>query len=132
MVGFFKKSPQQIERKKAILRKKELKKLVKDKKYDQVLKVGSEILEKIPEENDVLFIMGGIYYMKNKHKTAVQFFDRALRMTSYDPEILILKANSLFKLGKIEESILCCKKIQEFDPKNNEVKKLLDKINSIN
>lgn len=131
LVGFFKKSPQQIERKKAILRKKELKKLVKEKKYDKVLKVGTEILEKIPEENDVLFIMGGIYYMKNRYKTAIEFFDRALKMTSYDPEILILKANSLLKIGKLEEAILCCKKIQEFDPKNIAVTKLLEKINSM-
>lgn len=131
MVGLFKKSPQQIERKKAILRKKELKKLVKEKKYDKVIKLGTEILETIPEENDTLFILGGIYYMKNKHKIALKYFDRALRMTSYDPEILLLKANSLFNLSRFEESIACCNKIKETDPKNKDVIELLAKINAI-
>ena len=130
MVGFFKKSPEQIERKKALLRKKELKKLVKEKKYDKVISVGNEILKKIPHDLDVLFIIGGIYYMKNKHKTAISYFDQVLEISEYDPEILLLKANSLFKLGQVEQSRKCCEKIKEIDPKNKAVAELLLKINS--
>ena len=53
MVGLFSKNSKvkQISQK-----KKELRKFVKQKQYDAALKLGSEILQKIPEENDVLFI----------------------------------------------------------------------------
>ena len=45
---------------------KELRKMIKEKKYEQALKVGTEYLQKVPENNDVLFIVGSLYYMKKK------------------------------------------------------------------
>lgn len=109
-------------------RKKELKKLIKQKQYESALTVGNEILEKNPYDQDVLFILGGIYYMKNKLKTAISYFDRSLEIAEFDTELLLLKANAHFRLGEIKQSKECCEKIQEIDSKNKGVKELLEKI----
>ncbi|MGQ0376300.1 MAG: tetratricopeptide repeat protein [Nitrososphaerota archaeon] len=127
MTGLFRKS---IEQKEIIKRKKELKNLVKAKQYDKVLQIGSELLEKRPDDLDVLFIIGSIHYMRGKYKTSISYFDKILDISSYDPETLLLKANALFELGQYNEAIKCCNKIQEIDPKNKAVLELLSKINT--
>lgn len=127
MVGLFGKTP---EIKQISQKKKELRKLVKQKQYDAALKIGSEILQKIPEENDVLFIVGGIYYMKNQYKTAISYFDKSLKIATFDTEVLLLKANSHYHLGENKQAIQCCTKIKEIDPKNKAVSELLSKIES--
>ncbi len=127
MTGLFGRSKSPLE-KKVKERKKELRKLVKQKQYEKALKVSNEILEKNPHEQDVLFIVGGIYYMKNKLKTAISHFDRSLEIAQFDTELLLLKANAHFRLGELSQAKQCCEKIQEIDSKNKAVKELLDKI----
>ena len=127
MTGLFGRSKSPLE-KKVKERKKELRKLVKQKQYEKALKVGNEILEKNPHEQDILFIVGGIYYMKNKLKTAISHFDRSLEIALFDTELLLLKANAHFRLGELSQAKQCCEKIQEIDPKNKAVKELLEKI----
>lgn len=127
MVGLFSKNS---ELKQISQKKKELRKLVKQKQYDAALKIGSEILQKIPEENDVLFIVGGIYYMKNQYKTALSYFEKSLKIATFDTEVLLLKANSHYHLGENKQAIQCCTKIKEIDPKNKAVSELLSKIES--
>ncbi len=109
-------------------KKSELKKLVKEKKYSEVQKVGLEILGKNPDDLDVLFVLGGLYYMNKKFSKAIFYFDKVLEISSYDPETLLLKANSHFKLGENKKAISCCEKIKEIDPKNKGVLELLEKI----
>ena len=127
--GLFGKNPKNSEIKPS-QKKKELRKLVKQKQYDAALKIGSEILQKIPQENDVLFIVGGIYYMKNKYRSAISYFEKALEIGTYDTDVLILKANSHYHLGEHKQAIQCCEKIKEIDPKNKAVSELLSKIES--
>ena len=130
MVGLFGKNSKNSEIKQTSQKKKELRKLVKQKQYDTALKTGSEILQKIPEENDVLFIVGGIHYMKNQYKTAISYFDKSLKIATFDIEVLLLKANSHYHLGEHKQAIQCCNKIREIDPKNKAVSELLSKIES--
>ena len=127
MVGLFSKNS---EIKQISQKKKELRKLVKQKQYDAALKMGSEILQKIPEENDVLFIVGGIYYIKNNYSSAISYFEKSLEIATFDIEVLILKANSHYYLGEHKQAIQCCNKIKEIDPKNKAVSELLLKIES--
>ena len=131
-MGLFSKKPQDSATKKIKELKKELRKLVKQKKYDQALKVGLKIIQKLPHENDVLFIIGSIYYMQNKHKTAISFFDRSLKIGEYDTHALLLKANSHFTLGEMKKCKSCCEKILEIDPKNKGVKELQEKLKETN
>ena len=127
MVGLFSKNS---EIKQTSQKKKELRKLVKQKQYDAALKMGSEILQKIPEENDVLFIVGGICYLKNNYSSAISYFEKSLEIATFDIEVLILKANSHYYLGEHKQAIQCCNKIKEIDPKNKAVSELLLKIES--
>lgn len=130
MVGLFGLGSKDPEKKNISKKKKELRKLVKGKKYDSALRIGSEILKKNPHENDVLFIIGGIYYMKTKYQTAISYFERALEWATHDVEVLILNANSYFKLGNFKQAMSCCNTIKEIDPKNKAVAELLEKIES--
>ncbi len=128
MTGLFSKGSKNNNTKYLRSKKSELKKLVKEKKYSEVLKTGSEILEKNPDDLDVLFVLGGLYYMNKNFSKAIPYFDKVLETSSFDPEALLLKANSHFKLGQYKKSISCCEKIKEVDPKNKEVLELLEKI----
>ena len=130
MVGLFGFGPKDPEKKAISKKKKELRKLVKEKRYDSALRVGNEILQKNPDENDVLFIVGGIYYMKGKYKTAISYFEKSLKIATFDVEVLILNANAYFKLGNFKQALGCCEKIKEIDPKNKSVSELLEKIDS--
>jgi len=134
LVGVFGKGSKNEKTKYLRSKKSELKKLVKDKKYDKVLNVGSEILEKNPHDLDVLFVLGGLNYMKGKYSKAISFFDRVLEISEFDPEALFLKANSHYKLGQYKKSFISCEKIKEIDPKNKAVSELLAKMpkNSVN
>ncbi len=130
MVGLFSRTPKDPQQKENTRKLKELKKLVKEKKYTDALKSGTEYLEKTPNHHDVLFIVGGIYYMKNNHNTAISYFDKSLEIGSYDIDVLLLKAYSHQKLGENKRAIQCCEKIQEIDPKNKAVSELLEQLNS--
>ena len=128
MTGLFSKGSKNNDSKYLRSKKSEFRKLVKKKKYSEVLKNGSEILEKNPDDLDVLFVLGGLQYMKGKFSESISYFDRVLEVSSFDPEALLLKANSHFKLGQYKKSLECCEKIKEIDPKNKGVFELLEKI----
>ena len=130
MFGLFGKGSKNSGNKEIKNKKKELRKLVKEKKYDSALKSGLELLKKLPHENDVLFIIGSIYYMKKKYPTAISYFDKSLEIGEYDIEALLLKANSHFQLRQFKKATYCCDKIRELDPKNKVVADLLSKIES--
>ena len=129
MVGLFKKIPRDPQLKVNTEKFKKFKKLVKEKKYPEALKLGLDYLEKVPYNHDVLFTLGGIYYLKNQYRKAISFFDRALETGDSDVEVLLLKAYSHQKLQENQLAIDCCKKIQVFDPKNKSVPDLLSKLN---
>lgn len=105
---------------------KEFKKLVKDKKYDRALRLGTQYLLKIPNDHDVLFTVGGIHYLNNRYAKAMPYFERALEISEYDIDVLLLKAYSHQKLGQDKRCIQCCNKITEIDPKNKQVMSLLN------
>ena len=130
LVGLFSKTPEDIAFKKNIEQFKKFKKLVKAKKYPDALKLGLDYLEKVPYNHDVLFTIGGIYYLNNKFRTAISFFDRALETGDSDVEVLLMKAYSHQKLQENNISFDCCKKIQILDPKNKPASNLLAELNS--
>ena len=129
LVGLFSRTPKDPQLKKNAEQFKKFKKLVKEKKYPEALKLGIDYLDKVPNNHDVLFTIGGIYYLKNKFRTAISYFDKSLDIGSYDIDVLLLKAYSHQKLEENQPAINCCKKIQEIDPKNKSVSDLLDKLN---
>jgi tetratricopeptide (TPR) repeat protein len=131
LVGLFGFGSKNTDKKNIIKKKKDLKKLVKEKKYDSALKIGTEILKKNPDENDVLFIMGGIYYLRGKYRTAINYFEKSLQIATHDVEVLILNANSYYRLGNFKQAKSCCDTIKEIDPNNKDVKELMEKIDFV-
>ena len=129
MTGLFSREPKDPQKKKNTQKLKEIKKLVKEKKYAEALKSGTNYLRKVPHNHDVLFTVGGIYYLQNKHKTAISYFEKALEIGTYDVDVLLLKAYSHQKLGENKRAIQCCEKIREIDPKNKSVSNLLEELN---
>ena len=129
MTGLFSRAPKDPQMKKNTQKLKEIKKLVKEKKYAEALKSGRDYLHKMPDNHDVLFTVGGIYYLQNKYKTAISYFEKALEIGTYDVDVLMLKAYSHQKLGENKRAIQCCEKIQEIDPKNKSVSNLLEELN---
>ena len=129
MTGLFSRAPKDPQKKKNTQKLKEIKKLVKEKKYAEALKSGRDYLHKMPHNHDVLFTVGGIYYLQNKYKTAISYFEKALEIGTYDVDVLLLKAYSHQKLGENKRAIQCCEKIQEIDPKNKSVSSLLEELN---
>lgn len=128
MVGLFGLGSKDQNKKNISKKKKELRKLVKEKKYDSALKIGSEILKKVPHENDVLFIMGGIYFTKAKYRSAISYFEKSLEIATHDLEVLISNAEANFRIGNFTKATQCCDVITEIDPKNKFVEALLEKI----
>ncbi len=100
MVGLFSRTPKDPDLKNNIKKYKEFKKLLKEKKYTAALKSGTELLRKVPNHHDALFMVGSIYYLKNKYGTAITFFDRSLEIGEYDIDVLLLKAYSHQKLSE--------------------------------
>ena len=129
MTGLFSRIPKDPQKKKNIQKIKELKKLIKEKKYAAALKLGTDYLQKVPHNHDVLFTVGGIYYLQNKYATAISYFDQALEIGTYDVDVLLLKAYSHQKLAENKRAIQCCEKIREIDPKNKAVSTLLAELN---
>lgn len=125
LVGLFNRTPKDPDLKNNIKKFKEFKKLLKEKKYAEALKSGTELLRKVPNHHDALFMVGSIYYLKNKYGTAITFFDKSLEIGEYDIDVLLLKAYSHQKLSENKRAIQCCEKIKEIDPKNKSVQQLL-------
>ncbi len=128
MTGLFSREPKDPQKKKNVQKLREIKKLVKAKNYEKALKSGTEYLQKVPDNHDILFTVGGIYYLKKKYKTAIHYLDLALEIGTYDVDVLLLKAYSHQKLGDAKHIILCCDKIREIDPKNKAVSNLLGQL----
>jgi tetratricopeptide (TPR) repeat protein len=108
--------------------KRRLKKLVKEGEYKEAVQFGKSLEEKNPNDADLLFIMGGIFYILKDAKTTLNYFDRVLEIIGYDQETLLLKANVHVFLKEFDVAIECCNKVLEVDFENMEAKKILERI----
>lgn len=106
-------------------KRKTLRRLVRQKKYDLALDAAKDILRTIPHDHDVNFIAGGIYHMQRRYSRAIPCFERSLEIGQYDIEVLLLKTDSHDKLGERGYCRACCQKILEIDPKNQAALDLL-------
>ena len=125
MVGLFGRTSKDPNLKTNVKKFKEFKKLLQAKKYDESLDAGLSLLKTAPNHHDALFMVGSIYYLKNKHRVAISYFEKSLDIGEYDVDVLLLKAYSHQKLCENKQAVSCCKKILEIDPKNKPVGELL-------
>jgi len=130
LVGLFRRTSKDSLLKENTKKFKIFKKLLQAKKYDESLKAGAELLKTAPNHHDALFMMGSIYYLKNKYRVTISYLDKSLDIGEYDVDALLLKAYSHQKLEENKKAILCCEKILEIDPENKSVFELLKQLNS--
>ena len=128
MLGLFGKDSNDSKLKEIRNKKKKLRKMIKVKEYDQALKMALNLLEDVPYENDVLFIVGSIYYMRNNYTKSIIYLERSLEIGEYDTEALLLNALAHFKLSQLKKAEMACNKILEIDSKNKHAIDLLSKI----
>ncbi len=108
--------------------KRKLKKLVKEGEYKQAVELGENLLKKNPNDEDLHFMMGSIFYILKDAKPSLYYFNKVLELKKYDSETLLLKANVHVFLKEYDIAIECCKKILGEDPENNEARNLLKQL----
>ena len=108
--------------------KRKLKNLLKEGEFKEAIELGKSLEKKSPNDADLFFIMGSIYYILADAKNALHYLDKAIEIYKYDTETLLLKANTHFVLKEFDKVLDCCEKILEVEPKNKEVKEVLDKL----
>ena len=106
--------------------KNRIKKLVKEGEYKEALELGKSYEEKNPNDPDILFILGSIYYILEDAQRAIHYFDKVLEISEFDTEALLLKANVHLALKENKTVAKCCNKILEVDSKNEQAKKILE------
>lgn len=111
--------------------KRKLRKLVKEGEYKEAVQFGKSLEEKNPNDPDLLFIMGGLFYILKDAKTALNYFDRVLEINGYDEETLLLKANVHVFLKEFNVATDCCNKVLKVDYENMEAKNILKRIQNI-
>jgi tetratricopeptide (TPR) repeat protein len=108
--------------------KRKLKKLVKEGEYKQAVEFGENLIKKNPNDSDLYFMMGSIFYILKDANSSLRYFDKVLELKDYDSETLILKANVHVFLKEYAIAINCCKKILRINPENNEARNLLKQL----
>ena len=112
-------------KKKNIHTLKEIRSLIRHKKYDAALVMGRKYLRQDPGNHDVLFVVGGILYMKKRYVAAISCFEQVLQISRYDPDVLALKAECHHELGQESKARQCWQDILEVDPKNAQARQML-------
>lgn len=108
--------------------KRKLQKLVKEGEYKQAVEFGKSLEKQNPNDPDLLFIMGSIFYILKDPKDALHYFDRVLEINEYDTETLFLKANVHVFLQEYGTAADCCRKVLEVDPESMEARDLLKQL----
>ena len=80
MTGLFKKNP-----------RRRLRKLIKEKKYDEALEYGHEIEKNLEHDPDVAFIIGTVYFIKGDIKNTLAYMNKTLEILKLKILKLILK-----------------------------------------
>ena len=107
--------------------KRKMRKLVDNGDYETALELGHSLEKEKQYQYDeqLLFIIGSIYYILGDADNSLKYLDKSLEISSNDTEALLLKANVHIHLKEKDIAIDCCRKILEIDEENWKVKDLL-------
>jgi len=111
--------------------RRHLRKLVKQKKYDEALEYGHEIEKKLEHDPDIAFIIGTIYYIKGDSEKTIEYMNSVLDIGEFDLDALAIKASVYLNLKNREKVIQCCNKIKELDPKNKSLIEIEEELKKI-
>ena len=111
--------------------RRHLRKLVKQKKYDEALEYGHGIEKKLEHDPDIAFIIGTIYYIKGDSEKSIEYMNSVLEIGEFDLDALAIKASVYLNLKDKEKVIQCCNKIKELDPKNKSLLEIEEELKKI-
>ena len=113
MTGLFKSNP-----------RRKLRKLVKEKKYDEALEYGHEIEKTLVHDPDISFIIGTIYFILGNAEKTIFYMDKTLEIGQYDIDALSIKASVFLNQKNKSGARKCCETIRDIDPKNKALKEI--------
>ena len=111
--------------------RRHLRKLVKQKKYDEALEYGHGIEKKLEHDPDIAFIIGSIYYIKGDSKKTLEYMNKTLEIGIFDLDALAIKASVYLNLKNKDKVIECCDKIKELDTKNKSLIEIEEELKKI-
>ena len=111
--------------------RRHLRKLVKQKKYDEALEYGHGIEKKLEHDPDIAFIIGTIYYIKGDSEKTIEYMNSVLEIGEFDLDALAIKASVYLNLNDKEKVIQCCNKIKELDPKNKSLLEIEEELKKL-
>ena len=120
MTGLFSNNP-----------RRKLRKLVKEKKYDEALQYGHEIEKSLDHDPDISFIIGTIYFIVGDAQKTISYMNKTLEIGQFDIDALSIKASVFLNQRRKSDVIQCCEKIREIDPKNKALKEIEEELEKI-
>jgi len=120
LTGLFLKNP-----------RRKLRKLVKEKKYDEALEYGHEIEKSLDHDPDISFIIGTIYFIIGDAQKTISYMNKTLEIGQFDIDALSIKASVFLNQKNKSQVKQCCEKIREIDPKNKALKEIEEELEKI-
>ena len=104
--------------------RRRLRKLIKEKKYDEALSYGHDIEKELEHDPDIAFILGTIYFIKGNAQQTLYYMDKTLEIGEYDIDALSIKASVHIHQKNKTKAKQCCEKIREIDSKNKSLQEI--------
>ena len=104
--------------------RRRLRKLIKEKKYDEALSYGHDIEKELEHDPDIAFILGTIYFIKGNVQKTSFYMNKTLEIGEYDIDALSIKASVYINEKNRSKAKQCCEKIREIDPKNKTLQEI--------
>ena len=112
---------------------KEGKQLYTEKKYDQALNRYQDALLSEPQNRRIQFNVANALYQKKKYEEAMQEFQKVVgtKELPLEGQTYFNLGNTLFRLGKLPESILAYQQTLKIDPNDMDAKYNLEYVRRI-
>ncbi len=87
-------------------------------KSDKALETYKSALEASPDDKDLIFNLGRLYYMQSNYEKAIEYFGKVLSADSTDFDANINIGNSYIQLKKFKESLPYLERATRLQPDN--------------
>ena len=106
--------------------KRRLRKLVLEGEFREALELGKILEKKYPNDADLFFIIGSIYYLLGDAKKTLDYLDKSITINEKDPEVFVMKARLHIYQKDKKTALECFDKIRNMNPKHEDLQELLD------
>ena len=97
----------------------------KERKLLESLQIFKKLKKSNPNNIDILFFLGNIYYELNDLKKSILYFEQSYNKVPNSPIIINNYANALQSLGKFERAKKLFQDLIKLNPKNINLKNIV-------